>query len=305
MQRALPALLTFGLVLAAMFVGVDLWVERISLGSLTRALWIAAGICAVFGLFLLWRGAQLRSFGTNIATSRIGSAAQGYVELYGRAARLSDAPGWSDQQWLWRRIVHTRQSDTLFFRPFPLRLYAPVFTEMTDRPFLIRDSSGEAVVLPEGAEVFCDDTRRSELDDARVTEETIREGDPLYVLGEFTTQRDDLDLHAEAERLAADRKLNPRKRARFDLNRDGQLSASELLALHRAARLTVLKRRPKACLTDKLNTISRPLDGQRFIISTIPPSQLVRHYGTYLAAGGALLVGGALLAAILWTAQLS
>ena len=231
LYRSVPGWLTAIIVAAGLLLGGYAWASGFSVGSLRLVEAGPRGRARAGrpGPAHPWR--TLRALGRDVATSRIASAPQGYVELFGKASPLPEQPLWTDQGWLWRRIVHARQSDTLFFRSLPLRMYKAVSWELTDRPFLLRDGSGEAIVLPDGAEVICADRHTYRLQDARVMEETIRSGDDLYVLGHFSSHGSPPDLTSQAERLASDWTSDPEQRRRFDANRDGRLSVAELLAL--------------------------------------------------------------------------
>jgi hypothetical protein len=68
------------------------------------------------------------------------------------------------------------------------------------------------------------------------------------------------------------------------------LSVQELLALR--AKAVVAASAPGSQPSGTVHTISRPLDGSRFVISTVSPSALSRHNAVYLAVGALLLVSG-------------
>jgi hypothetical protein len=125
-----------------------------------------------------------------------------------------------------------------------------------------------------------------------VMEETIRTGDDLYVLGHFSSHGSPPDLTSQAERLASDWASDPEQRRRFDANGDGRLSVAELLALRAKAHSSVVAAARESQPADVVHTLSRPLDGSRFVISTVPPSALSRHNAVYLLLGTTLLTCG-------------
>lgn len=298
LYRSVPSWLTSLMVAGLIVLGGYAWAQGLSGRSVQIVSMAAMVMVVLVGLTLLVHGSRLRALGRNVATSKIASAPQGYVELFGKASPLP-GPMWSDQGWLWRRIVHARQSDTLFFRSLPLRMFKAVSWELTDRPFLLRDGTGEAIVLPDGAEVVCADRHTYRLADARVMEETIRTGDDLYVLGHFSSSNSPPDLTAEAERLASNWTSDPEQRRRFDVNHDGYLSLDELLALRAKARSAVLTAAREYDHDGTVHTVSRPLDGSRFVISTVSPSELSRHNTVYLLLGTSLIACGAV--GLAWT----
>jgi hypothetical protein len=289
LYRSLPDWLTLIILAAVALLAGYALISGLSPPAVPIVIVGLLALLALIGAALLVHGLRLRTLGRDVATSKIASAPQGYVELFGTASPLPAQPLWSDQAWLWRRTLHARQSDILFFRSLPFAMYKPLFWELTDRPFLLRDGSGEAIVLPAGAEVICADRQTVRLEEARVMEESIRPGDDLYVLGHFSSHGSPPDVGSEAERLASDWVGDPEQRKRFDLDRDGYLSVQELLALRAKARATVTTTIARSEPPGVVHTVSRPLDGSRFIISTVSPAALSRHNVIYLIIGVGLL----------------
>ena len=168
---------------------------------------------------------RARSIG-DTPTSRIASAAQGYVELVGRGRNHPDSPVLSKLTHLpclwYRYIVEQRTSNNKWQR---------VASGRSDESFILEDGSGECLVDPEHAEVL---PRRSETwhqGDYRYTEWLILTHETVYALGEFSTiggENQELDLKRDVSALLADWKRDhPGLLARFDLDRDKQISHSE------------------------------------------------------------------------------
>lgn len=291
LYRTAPRLLSLGLAVALLAIGGSAWLSGWTPAVLRAATLALAALPVLVGSALLLHGLRLRVLGRDVATSRIASAPQGYVELLGKARPLPSQPTWTDQAWLWRRVVHARRSDTLFFRAFPFGMYRPVAWELTDRPFLLDDGSGEAIVLPQGAQVVCADRHSFRVEQAHMMEETIKPGDELYVLGHFSTHDAMPDLAEEAQHIAGAWAADPLERARFDLDRDGYLSVPELLRLRAKALAAAAAAQPR--VRGAIHTVSKPLDGSRFVISTVPPAALSRHNAVYLILGTTLLAAGA------------
>jgi hypothetical protein len=95
---------------------------------------------------------------------------------------------------------------------------------------------------------------------------------------------------------------DPEQRSRFEANGDGRPSVAELLALRTKAHSSVFADARESQPADVVHTLSRPLDGSGFVISTVSPSALSRHNAVYLLLGTALLACGA--AGIVLTAAL-
>jgi hypothetical protein len=293
MRSSNPTALALGLVFAGLMVLTYLWTHRFAhpLRYWATFGW-SLGCCAA-GLYLWWHGVAVRFTLADIPTSSIGSAAQGYVELFGKACRSTEVSPHELPLYLWKRTEFAERASLVDFRLFPFNfLYIPVRTEVTDQPFGIRDASGTAIILPQDAEVICADRRVTYGEDARRTDEYIREGEPLYVVGLFMTHEQSRNIDAEVERLMLDWKMDPRMRTRFDTNRDGYLSGKELIAMHRAARAQVLAAAKDPSTAATLHTVSRPTAGQRFVISTLTPEQLAGHYEWYLIGGLVLFFAG-------------
>ena len=130
-------------------------------------------------------------------TSRIASAAQGYVELSGI---LRPLPGrelrapLSGEPCVWYRFRDARYNGSGWFLEE---------TGDSETPFMIVDTSGTCTIQPQGAEMtglepaawFNDQVgsrawRLLERGDRRKTEWLLREGEEVHVLGNFTTRRD-------------------------------------------------------------------------------------------------------------------
>ena len=251
------------------------------------------GAAALGGLFLWFHGMRLRMLIQGVPTSQIASAPQGYVELAGRATSAGSRLPGAAEFVLWKRTEIATRGLSRRSRDFPLGLvYVTTSTEVTDTPWCIEDASGQALVVPAGAEVICSRRDVQYSGDLKITTETIQAGDPLYVLGRFSTLRDETDVPAMTERLINDWKMDKDRRARFDTNRDGILNGSELLAMHGEARRVASAKAAETVAVDGSHIISAPADGRRFVIANYSPEKLARHYHWYLALGLALAIGG-------------
>jgi hypothetical protein len=265
-------------------------------------LWLACASLA--GLFLWQHGMRLRTLVRAIPTSRIATAAQGYVELVGKArsarTHFPDAPEFH----LWKRTQFASRSAQ--WRVFPFNLFYVVHTvDTTHQPFCVEDGSGSALILPAGAEVICA-RREVEYDgDRKVVREHILDGDPLYVLGEFRTQRREVDVAALTERLINDWRMDRGQVRRFDANRDGYLWGRELMAMHEAARGDAQRASADAAAGEGLHLVDRGDGRRRFVISSIPPERLAGHYHRYLAVGLALFLASLAAAVAYYRAFLS
>ena len=268
LRREYAQLLTSGAQLLLLIIGMRLnsrhgWLYCLAAVALISVFaWVSA----------LYRLRTIR----NTPTSRIASAAQGYVELVGKGAQFCDPPLLSPlrhQPCLWSRYrVEERDRSQ----------WKMIDSGETDNSFLLRDETGECVVDPEHAEIItrhCDQWLEG---DCRYTEWKLIDQDSLYVIGQFRTQRDGIllfDKRQQLSQLLADWKADmPALLARFDLDRDGKLSPDEWELARLAAAREVEKVASDFQAQSATSIISRPTDGQFFLISNISQASLSRRY---------------------------
>ena len=212
----------------------------------------------------------------NTPTSKIVSAAQGYVELVGRGAQFCEPPLLSPLRkvpCLWSRY-RVEESDRSEWRT--------VDSGETSNSFMLRDETGECVIDPEHAEIVtrhCDEWQQ---ENCRYTEWTLIEQDPLYVIGQFRTRSDgDLlsDERQALSQLLADWKADmPALLARFDLDRDGRLNNDEWELARTAARREVQAVARDFQAQAATSIVSQPQDGRFFLISNLSQTDLSRRY---------------------------
>lgn len=213
-------------------------------GMAQSEFWMLFGALLAGSTFCLWQGTRafwrLRTV-TDTPTARIQSAAQGYVELAGRArAHLREGKGpLTDRPCLWYRYrIEERGRGRN-------KEWARIEGGDCPDPFLLDDGTGQCIVEPAGADLRLSRMDRwtgphrnprsspstswfQANDRYRFTEERIQEGDWLYCLGRFETP-----LRGVAERDQLQRALlkvwkqDPAQLARFDADGDGSLSLDE------------------------------------------------------------------------------
>lgn len=210
-------------------------------------------------------------------TSRLASAAQGYVELIGRASALAGPPVVSPvslQRCVWfRYIVECRQ---------PGGRWMTQSSDVSDAGFILSDGSGECLVDPEGAEVLSTLKTCKVDEDTRYTEWLLLEHQPLYVLGEFHTRGSAdlaLDVDADVKALLTEWKRDPEwLRRRFDIDGNGELSMDEWEVARAQARREVLQSHSEVRQHAELHTVRCPRDGRIYLISNLSQAQLIRRY---------------------------
>lgn len=266
-----------GGLLAACYLGVFAFAIRMGPGR--AAAWCMA-MAAMVGL-LAWAAAlrRARAIGEQ-ATSRIGSAAQGYVELMGRASvdasNLIYSP-MSGVQCIWYRYtVYTRDSNGK-------REWERSDSGVSSATFEINDGTGACNVDPDHAEVVAPEVRTSYPDtDTKLVEELLFGGRTLYVLGEFSTiggANSALSLREDVSALLAEWKSNPAElKRRFDLDHDGQISMSEWELARKLATSTVEQQHRSIRSQSGIHMVRAPADGRLFLLSTLSPLKLRKRF---------------------------
>ncbi len=257
-------------------------------------------------------------------TSRVRSAAQGYVELNGRSL---PPPGPATRGPLtgrpcawWRYKIEERRSTG------KSRSWCTLQAATSDTPFLLDDGTGRCLIDPRGAEVFPGATDVwygpsqwpqgripdgggffGRLADAlvtdryRYTEHRLQPQESLYAIGAFRSlggvSVEDPD--AAAAELLRTWKQDPTKLlARFDADHDGALSQAEWEQARTAARRQILDGRAAAEKPPSLNVLSNPADGRAFLLAASDGEALAQRFRRRALAGIGGFVGSS--AALTW-----
>ena len=268
LRRSYAELITSGAQLLLLFVGVKLESREGWLGCLSAMAIIS---------FAAWLSAlkRLRAI-RGTPTSRVASAAQGYVELIGRGQPFGDMP----------LISKLRQLPCLWYRYKVEQRgskdkWQTIDSGESGDSFLLRDDTGDCVVDPEHAEIVTKHRDQWQEGDYRYTEWKLINSDNLYVIGEFRTRSGamEFDSRAELNALLVEWKQDkPALHARFDLNNDGKLDMNEWLLARQAAKREVAKKQRAAHAQPDIHLIGQPRDGKLFLISNLTPEKLSRRY---------------------------
>jgi hypothetical protein len=228
-------------------------------------------------------------------TSRVASAPQGYVELYGKA-KLH--PGYntispaSRRPCVWFRYLVEEKIGDKWHR---------VEGGMSSDTFLLDDGTGQVVIDPDNAEIMTRDRRSWRDGTLRYKEWLLTPGNNVYAIGELRTEgggATDLDTTGDLNALLAQWKADkPALLKRFDLDGDGQIDLKEWDLARRAALREVRKTQQEVLSQPGVNVMRKPRDGRLFMLSDLSPQQMARRYGLWTliqlgitAAAGAGLV---------------
>jgi hypothetical protein len=268
LRREYAQLVTSGAQLLLLFVGFKLESREGWLGTLS-----AMALISFFAwLSALYRLRMIR----DTPTSKIASAAQGYVELVGRGRPFGDTPLISKLRGLpclWYRYTVERRTDRDHWET--------VDSGESVDSFVLRDDSGDCVVDPEHAEIVTKHRDQWTEGDHRYTEWKFIRDDSIYAIGEFRTRSlgAEFDPRAELNALLAEWKLDKSAlHARFDLNQDGQLDMKEWMLARQAAKREVEKKKREAQAQPDIHLLDLPRDGKLFLISNLTPDKLSRRY---------------------------
>lgn len=230
-----------------------------------------------FAGFVSWLATFKRAQAiAHMPTSRIGSAAQGYVELYGRASLEKDfinvAPH-SGRQCLWYRYRMYERDD---------KNWSEIHHAVSSATFEITDATGVCRVDPDDAEVLGAERHTSYRDGHKHVEELLFGGGKVYVLGEFSTLNaapNAVSLSEDVSHLLSDWKKNPKQlHKRFDLNQDGQIDLQEWELARRLAQRTVEKEHAQLRQSSHVNMMRAPKNRRLFLISSLSPQKLRQRY---------------------------
>jgi hypothetical protein len=255
-----------------------------------RGLTFAPPVIALVALFAWMLSVRRLLVIEATPTSKVASAAQGYVELTGRAVAH---PGgalrsrYSMLPCVWHQyVIEERQRDGKWKR---------VESGRSDDSFLLDDGSGQCLVDPENAEVLPRSTEVT-MDgmDYRCRESLICPGEQVYAIGEFTTiggENTDLNLERDVgELLATWKRDKPALLARFDLDHDGQIGEKEWMLARAQARREIRKTHNEIRTQPGTHMLHQPRDGRLFLISNIDAQKLNLRYKVWAWVHLAILI---------------
>jgi hypothetical protein len=258
-------------------------------------------VAALMCLFacISWLAASRRYHAiADTPTSRLATAAQGYVELMGRS---TVQPGGHTLGFaaipacVWYHYVVYRQRHSQAG-------WERVQSQRSDDTFLLVDDTGQCVVDPERAEVLTTHRRTWYSNRYRHRVEYLLPEDRLYALGLLTTEggaATPLDKRRDVSvRLAAWKRDPGNLLARFDANVNGQIDTEEWERAREVAVQEVDQEHFEIRQQPGVNLLRAPEDGRPYLLSNRDPASLATRYRwwswlhlcVFLAAGVAGLV---------------
>lgn len=232
-------------------------------------------------------------------TSKVASAAQGYVELYGQAVNETEflAQGrLSSMPCVWYRyITYQKNSEGE---------WSEIARGASDTIFALNDGSGRCLIDPDHAEVLTTHSRTWVDGQYKNVEEQLFASDKIYALGELCTiggANTNLNAKEDVAALLAEwKKDQSTLLKRFDLDQDGQIDLQEWELARRAAVREVEKQHRELRTRPGVHVMRAPRAGQLYLLSNLSPDQLKTRYVwwgwihllTFFAAGGGAVWAG-------------
>ncbi|BAL23408.1 hypothetical protein [Azoarcus sp. KH32C] len=257
---------------------------------------LALGMLLGAGLYGWARSLRTVRIITDTPTSRVASAAQGYVELRGRGKPLDGTPLLSPVNGLpvlWYRVkTEERRTDGKWHH---------VGTNESDASFLLDDGSGTCAVDPEGADMMVSRNEVFRHGDTRHTQWSLISQDRVYVLGDFATLGSispDFDISRQVRELLEHWKSDRKSLLqRFDLDGNGEIDMREWELARSQARREAVKLRDEALNAAECHVVRKPTTGSLYLISDLSPAALAWRYRLWSAFHLLVFLGTAAAAA--------
>ena len=276
------------------------------------------GACLGGAWWCLRRWSQARHL-LDTPTSKIRSAAQGYVELYGVLHALPETdirgPLTGKPCLWWRYRIEEYQSSG------KKNSWRVVERGSSEAWLRLADGTGECLIDPRGAEVrpmvrdswegylrhplgaakpgfwsFLNNGKRY-----RYVEERLHDGQPLYAIGDFRTHgaaQQGFDLQEAQGLVIREWKGDfAGLLRRFDGDGNGQLDEREWDRVRLAARLEAEDRQRLRAHEPARHQMAKPGEAQPFILSNAGEDELARSFYWQAAGGVVLCLVGALATA--------
>jgi hypothetical protein len=285
---------------------------------------IGLAAAAVYSFWYAFKAWSKNRVIEDTATSRVRSAAQGYVELSGRGVMPPNAENKGPLTGMpctwWRYKIEERRYTGRS------RSWSTIQSDTSAVPFLLDDGTGQCLIDPRGAEVFPGASDvwygPSEWPEMRIPNGTGIFGwlVDTFVTDKYRYTEHRLQPHEHVCALGAFRSLggvsveNPDAAvadllrewkhdqatllARFDRNHDGTLSSAEWEEARAAARRQVQDGRMSETPPPSLNVLAEPGDGRAFLLAASDGGSLAQRFRRRALAGIGGFVGSS--AALTW-----
>lgn len=237
-------------------------------------------ICFIFASITCWMNfSRLRKI-SDAPISTIAAAAQGYIELHGRASTQEPLKTpYLDIPCVWYKSAAYDDSvgsgNTNDHNKGLLELL------VSDHMFQLQDRSGICLVNPKGAEILHVHKKTGRRHNHKYVEEYIPFNSLVYVIGHLDTRHDYLVpklINQDVTKKLSDWKSNAQKLlAKYDLDRNGELSLQEWELARKDARHEVIAEHKRKA-SNNTYLLSKPKNKQLFLISALSPRDLLTNF---------------------------
>lgn len=280
--------------------GLHLVIVAIAVETESADAWPYALAAMAVVSFFAWMGNYRRYRQVHdLPTSKVASAAQGYVELFGRSKAIPDSPVMaplSSMPCCWYRYTIERKGSD--------NKWKHEESGESISHFLLVDDTGECVISPDGAEVLYARKGSWIQGDRRLTEWLLLPEGQLYALGEFTTTGGAhlaLEEGKDVSHLLGNWKQDQaRLLERFDMDRDGKLDLKEWELARLEAQREVQQRHAELRLGQAVHLMTKPADGRVFILASTLPERIGKRFALWAWAHLVFLFGAALASFVLF-----
>lgn len=293
---------------------MHLWINEYVQGLSSAEYHLQITLLALFLCFLfytIYKTHHRYRFINDTATSKITSAAQGYVELKGLGEMM---PGqvitspFSRRRCLWYQCIVEKRVKT-----GKHSVWSEQSNDISDELFNLHDETGVCVIIPEGAYVIPSEELRwtgssyqakyqgrlksgwlshfTGFGNYRFTEKLITVADTLYVIGLFKSVEKNSDsesLHKQVNVLVNSWKKQPGKYLKsFDFDNNGKIQKQEWEKIRQYALKKIRKEQQQIFH----HTIQKPEEkNQPFVISAVSEQELLKKTLWFLSLYSVLFI---------------
>jgi len=299
----------------------DFWIWALILVAATLA-----------GFFLAFKNMQSKRIIEDTPTSRIRSAAQGYLELIGHGHLMEGQPIVSPLTgtsctWYDFKVEEHRQSGKN-------SKWVTIRSGISDELFLIKDETGQCIIDPEGARVTVanksvwygsssnpmagpSSRKKSGFFSLsignkryRYTEKLLHPGESLYAIGLYKTVGGagaKFDVNEDVRELVREWKTDTEALLkRFDTNNDGEIDLNEWQNVRDEALKHVMEKHSEEKTLPPVHMMNKTNDRRRpFILSALAQDDLTRRLHIYSVLSISAFIICGILSTLLISARLA
>jgi E3 ubiquitin ligase len=266
-------------------------------------------IAAIAGFFFAFKYMHRKRIIEDTPTSKIRSAAQGYLELIGHGHLMEGQPIVSPLTgntctWYEYKVEERRQSSKN-------SEWKTIRKGISDELFLIKDETGQCIIDPEGAHVTVSKknvwygAQSSPTNDPlstskkrgfftglivnnkyRYTEKLLHSGESLYAIGLYKTVGGagaSFNINEDVRELIREWKTDTETlMKKFDTDGDGEIDLNEWQKVREEAYQQVMKKHSEQKILPPVHLMNKTNDKRRpFILSSIAQDDLTRRLHIY------------------------